>query len=231
MNDPMRSSGSGQQHDRSGNRTLWAWGVRIATATGLLCAIVSFGVGGIVLGVIVLASASGVVAASMWGADGRRAVPRILRAGFGVGLTVPAAIGLIAVLGLAGAGVVLALVVTAPGLSEFLRTIRNPQDNPGARPEPSGPQKPPASLAIADEPLTELDALDDEALCLAWRRSYRRLEAARTPAERLVVVEQRQRYLDELDRRSPDGLAAWLAAGARASGNPLPYLDPRRRAG
>ncbi len=84
----------------------------------------------------------------------------------------------------------------------------------------------------ADEPMPDLSRLDDEALCLVWRRSFLRLETARSAAERLAVVEQRQKYLDELQRRSPEGLAAWLAAGARASGNPLPYVgDARRRAG
>jgi hypothetical protein len=55
------------------------------------------------------------------------------------------------------------------------------------------------------------------------------LEGAATAGERLAVVEQRQRYLDELYRRSPDGLAAWFASGARASGDPLPYVDESRR--
>jgi hypothetical protein len=71
----------------------------------------------------------------------------------------------------------------------------------------------------------DLSGLDDWALCLAWRRSFGRLEAASTAAERLMVVEQRQGYLDELHRRAPDGVAAWLASGARAAGNPLPYVD------
>lgn len=75
----------------------------------------------------------------------------------------------------------------------------------------------------------ELARLDDEALCLEWRRSFFRLEAASTAGERLAVVQERQRYLDELHRRSPDGLAAWFASGARASGDPLPYVDETRR--
>ncbi|MEJ1111451.1 MULTISPECIES: hypothetical protein [unclassified Kribbella] len=84
----------------------------------------------------------------------------------------------------------------------------------------------------AAEPMPELSRLDDAALCLVWRRSFLRLEAAQSAPERLAVVEQRQQYLDELQRRSPEGLAAWLAAGARASGNPLPYVgDEWRRAG
>ena len=77
----------------------------------------------------------------------------------------------------------------------------------------------------------ELTALDDDELCLAWRRSFVMLNAAGSPCERLLLVKQRQRYLDELERRSPDGLASWLTSGARAPGNPLPHLraHPRRR--
>jgi hypothetical protein len=78
----------------------------------------------------------------------------------------------------------------------------------------------------------DLSSLDNDALCLAWRRSFLLLEAAHSAVDRLSIVEQRQKYLDELHRRSPQGLAAWLASGARASGNPLPYVSDRwRRAG
>jgi hypothetical protein len=88
-----------------------------------------------------------------------------------------------------------------------------------------------------DEPTTDLPAvtlrdLDDEALCLAWRRSFVRLQQAPSLSARLRHVQERQRLLDELERRNPDGLAAWLASGCRAAGNPLPFLArSRSRAG
>jgi len=40
----------------------------------------------------------------------------------------------------------------------------------------------------------------------------------------LATVQERQRYLDELERRNAVGLAAWLASGARVASNPLPYF-------
>jgi hypothetical protein len=40
----------------------------------------------------------------------------------------------------------------------------------------------------------------------------------------LATVEERQRYLDEFERRNSTGLTAWLASGARVASNPLPYL-------
>jgi len=44
-----------------------------------------------------------------------------------------------------------------------------------------------------------------------------------------AVVQLRQRYLDELQRRCPQGVARWLASGARAAGNPMTYLESRPR--
>ena len=81
------------------------------------------------------------------------------------------------------------------------------------------------------EPVGGLESLDDDALCLAWRRSFLVLQSARSDRDRLAVVAQRQRYLDELERRSPQALETWLASGARAAGNPLPFLRGHRPQG
>lgn len=236
MSKRTRSRGAGR-NDRgsSRGRTAWLWCVHLATATGLACAFVSWDTVTVVLCLVLVTTVSGVIAASLWSEDGRSAVPRILRAAFSGGLVIPAAVGLIAVLKLAGVLLVLALALTAPPVSAYFHARRDAKGGlPGTEPEPPAPRMHAPTLVGGPtaEPVAELHSLDDEALCLAWRRSFRWLEAASTAAERLLVVEQRQRYLDELDRRSPDGLAAWLAAGARASGNPLPYVaDRRRRAG
>ncbi|MDX6326249.1 MAG: hypothetical protein QOK15_2603 [Nocardioidaceae bacterium] len=66
--------------------------------------------------------------------------------------------------------------------------------------------------------------LDLDALCLVWRRSYHQLlDAGLTPTG-AAVVKYRQRILDEIDHRDPEGFSRWLASGPRAAGNPLPYL-------
>jgi hypothetical protein len=83
---------------------------------------------------------------------------------------------------------------------------------------------------VEPEP-ADLRTLDDAALCLAWRRSFVRLGTIRGAAARLAIVEQRQRYLDELQRRHGEAFQSWLESGARASGNPLPYLQDRRSPG
>jgi hypothetical protein len=69
-----------------------------------------------------------------------------------------------------------------------------------------------------------LPDLTDEQLCQGWRASYMALQQQLSPSQTVATVAQRQGYLDEFDRRNPRGFAAWLAAGARAPGNPLPYL-------
>src|SRR4051794_19303770 len=67
--------------------------------------------------------------------------------------------------------------------------------------------------------------LDDPALCNAWRSSYVCLQASRDADAWLEVVRLRQLYLDELARRHPVEVRHWLAAGARAGSNPLPYIS------
>ncbi|WP_146238963.1 hypothetical protein [Arthrobacter livingstonensis] len=61
-------------------------------------------------------------------------------------------------------------------------------------------------------------------LCRAWRGSYQWLESTRSPALSAYIVALRQAYLDELDRRDPVGLHAWLDSCPRPRGGPEKYL-------
>jgi len=79
------------------------------------------------------------------------------------------------------------------------------------RGEAPGPRVSPAELGLAE-------------LCWAWRRSYVRLQRCRSVHEIAQVVTQRQQVLDELERRNPGGLSAWLDSGARAAGDPTRYV-------
>jgi hypothetical protein len=74
------------------------------------------------------------------------------------------------------------------------------------------------------EPGVEAAELSDDALCLAWRASFSALQRANSPAERLHIVEARLAYLEELERRNPPGVGAWLASGARAAGDPSKFV-------
>jgi hypothetical protein len=162
---------------------------------------------------VVIAFSAGSVAACFLDDEGLAATPKVLRIAVWTGLTVTAVSGLVVVLRFAG--VCLLLVVAA--FSPFVRFCATrwftTVESPGS----------PAPIPDATLP-PALGELDDAALCLAWRRSFAALEAARSPSGLLAVVTQRQLYLDELHRRHPDGVASWLASGARAASNPMRFL-------
>lgn len=74
-----------------------------------------------------------------------------------------------------------------------------------------------------DDTMTDLD------LCRAWRSSYVGLERAGTAASRVRIVRARSVLLDELERRHPAAVRAWLESGARAASGPERHvLGPRR---
>lgn len=238
MSEPTRSEGAdGTDPDtsRGMSRRVRSWCVYLATAAGLFCAIATWGLQWALTSVIFVGVSAAIVATSIWAEDGRRAVPRIARVALAAGLIAPAAVGLVVVCKLAGVLVVLMLAGTTPALTSLVRARRLARGNlPVVQPESATPDLPapsgqPSLNSFAAKPAGELSSLGDDALCLAWRRSFLLLEDARSAAERLSVVEQRQKYLDELHQRSPEGIAAWLASGARASGNPLPYLAGHQR--
>ena len=74
MSETTRSSGAGGRDpgtSRSKGQSVRTCCIYLATTVGLVCAIASWGVGGTVISVVVVATTTAVVASSMWGADGR----------------------------------------------------------------------------------------------------------------------------------------------------------------
>jgi hypothetical protein len=155
-----------------------------------------------------------------------------IRTGVAVGVCLGAAAGLVAGLGSLGVLILLGLAVTSPVVLSRLegrwRAVppRGRSFDAGP-PEPEPPDEVAAPTPMIEPAPADVRALDDAELCLEWRRSFVRLETVRGAAARLAVVEQRQRYLDELQRRHTDAFQKWLQSGARASGNPLPFLQER----
>jgi hypothetical protein len=100
------------------------------------------------------------------------------------------------------------------------------RDEPGRPPQP-----PPDRPALTDHRLDVTDAaaraMTDRELCREWRHSFVTLQSARTAEELARVVAQRQVFLDEMERRSPTALKAWLDSGARAAGGPERFLTRR----
>ncbi|HVH94786.1 MAG TPA: hypothetical protein VM688_07705 [Nocardioidaceae bacterium] len=219
-----------------------AWDVLawISFALGLVCDLVVWGVWGPVaaaLGIFVLAFALAVmVDKSFWTST---------RIGFEWGVVLVSSAGLLAAFEWFGALLVLTVAFTSPRGRILLRTSRlnalrrqavaddtaENRDIAGSLdvlgPAFGGTARGPLMLvSLAEMPDADgVPTLDDDALCQAWRRSYVRLEASRGADSRLDVVRLRQLYLDELVRRHPAEVRLWLASGARAAGNPLPFLE------
>jgi hypothetical protein len=90
--------------------------------------------------------------------------------------------------------------------------------------KPSGPPAAPAVVVTPAPPMTAAADLTTGALCLAWRRSYVKLQQSTDEPTRQRVVRLREQYLDELERRDRAGFARWLGSGARAGSDPQRYL-------
>ncbi|WP_370962515.1 hypothetical protein [Amycolatopsis sp. cg9] len=84
--------------------------------------------------------------------------------------------------------------------------------------EPSALEVPPP---VAPPPVADMATED---LCVAWRRSYFLLILATDDPARRRVVQRRQDYLDEIERRDRRGFLRWLASDAKAGSDPAPYL-------
>lgn len=65
-------------------------------------------------------------------------------------------------------------------------------------------------------------------LCLAWQHTYFALLELPPGTPRDEIVRVRQRLLDEIERRDPEGFTRWLDTGARAGSNPGRYLASGR---
>ena len=153
--------------------------------------------------------------------------------------------------GLAGGGLLVALVglavsfgpavvwpialsvVTWPDLRPRVRLLLG-RDPAPAPPPARRPVRERAAVDPAPAPLPADDAktfvvpdvMGDDDLCRAWCSSFVALQRAETDEARLRVVRMRAIYLDELERRDPGALQAWIAAGARASQDPRRFMGP-----
>jgi hypothetical protein len=69
----------------------------------------------------------------------------------------------------------------------------------------------------------DLRLLTDEQLCDVWHASTASLREC-SPRGLRRIAAQRQRYLDEFERRNPKGLKVWLASSDTASCDPRGFL-------
>jgi hypothetical protein len=159
----------------------------------------------------------------MWGAAAVGA------ASLGIGVLLPSAVfvavtspGLIVRFGYdaapdrCGATALQARRARAAGKSNQVADADRPPRS-AAGPDAAGPYA--AGPCAAD-----LSSVSTRELVQTWRHSYLTLVSTSDLATRSSVVRYRQLYLDELERRDPRGVQAWLESGARAAGDPSRYL-------
>jgi hypothetical protein len=156
----------------------------------------------------------------------RAQVPAAIRTATGVSVTVLGLVGLFA-FSAALAWTTLAVYV---GTVSLMATQGKPPS--GARsgavatptdqtPSDAADEMEPTGIVVTHDLVRQMS---DAELCRAWRRSYVSLQQARGPRVRALVVHTRQLLLDELERRYPAGLKAWLGSGARAAGAPDRFI-------
>lgn len=100
-------------------------------------------------------------------------------------------------------------------------------DNPGKANEDADMSEATESLSSAVCEETDLSATDVTELCRLLRHTFWDLRDSSDPAEKLRLVAHRQRIIDELARRDPEAVLVWLRSGARASGSPEKYFQPK----
>ena len=214
----MSAAPAGGPVRRSTGERLWRGYVVVLTGIGLASAVLTWGWAGPTSALLSVAVLAGLVRCCLPELPGRVTARTVADAGVAAGAWTVALAGLVAALRLTGLFLVLLAVAGHPAVR---RRIGGRAPAP-AETTPSVPE--PGPVHNSALPRETLSDLEDEALCQAWRRSFRLLERTTRVEERSSLVELRGRYLDELERRHPDGVSRWLASGARAAGNPLPFL-------
>lgn len=135
----------------------------------------------------------------------RRPRERMLSAAV-VGCLCLATAGVVHLLGGAALLVLLLVAATSPPVVSrlFRRRLARSRHRPDERPD------------LLDLPTS--------ALCRQWQDTYDALRTAPTVSLQLRIVQARAHCLDELERRNPDGLNAWLASSASAASDPTRFL-------
>jgi hypothetical protein len=197
--------------------TVWTWLWSVVATLGVGLAILAWGPGttavtaAVLTGLAVMMQALTQAEEPVTHADWERRMGR--------GLFAAAAV--VAFVVLCQTAPEIAVPLLALGLAthpHLLRRLRRRQDHLlSAAP-------PPDELVHPHPGPSQAGSLSDDELCLAWRRSFLALQRARTNAALHDIVRLRQAYLDELARRHPTQLQAWLESGARAASGPDRYL-------
>jgi hypothetical protein len=122
------------------------------------------------------------------------------------------------------AGLLIALVAAALSTPTVVRWVRQQVRPVEAHPSPAEGPSPSWSGGWAAGNSKPPEVMSEAELCFTWRRSFQALIESTTPAQRQAVVAVRQACLDELERRNPLALSAWLESGPTPAGGPERFL-------
>ncbi|MEV0801572.1 hypothetical protein AB0I34_28015 [Kribbella sp. NPDC050281] len=224
-------------------RVVWVLFCAVLGALGAVTAL-SWSLTNVIV-LLVLAALTGAVVAmvALADPDGPSRLPRDRRriVSTSTALAAGGTVSLIGLGTLVGAATAVLLLVIAVGGSPYairycVRWLREHGHLASPSPRPVRPDRADRSLGSVTAPILETEpdqasippvapgVLSDEALCVAWRASFSALQRARSPMQRLRIVDERRAYLDEIERRSAHGMAAWLASGPRAAGDPARFV-------
>lgn len=216
----------------------WMLVTAVTATVGVWTALQTWPLVGVLGAFVCVAFVGGSLAEAAARERGRKRIRPLLVIGALAGVGAVGAGGLMVLTGALGLLVVAVLAASCPKVWAAMRRRQSRASGPALWQDP--PEQPAdtgsATVATArheegPEPThdeaPEPWLLDDYELCCAWRKSYAVLEGPHSPATHLRVVEQRQLYLDEFERRNPTGLADWLASGARAAGDPTRFIMRR----
>lgn len=216
---------------------VWRTVAAVAAAIGLFFAVERLGATAAVTLYVLSAMLVAALTAAVQRGEAQHAWRAAVRPGLVGGALGLAAFGIMFLFGNAGAVVILAgFAFSPPVLRWFGRHLghggQHPHRRAGHGPVPADDILPSPLPAVrptppsADRPASKPEAMSDADLCREWRKSYVMLQQSGSVAAQLLVVQQRQRYLDELERRNASGLSGWLSSGPRAAGDPSRYIVP-----
>ena len=219
-------------------RDAWMLVTAVTATVGVWTALQTWPVVGVLGAFVCVAFVGGSLAEAAARERGRRRIRPLLVIGALAGVGAVGAAGLMVLSGALGLLVVVVLAASCPKVWAAIRRRQSRASGPGLRQDPPEQPADTGSSTVATAPHEEWpeptpeDApepwlLGDYELCCAWRKSYAVLERPHSTATHLRLVEQRQLYLDEFERRNPTGLAEWLASGARAAGDPTRFIMRR----
>jgi len=205
--------------------------VAVAGLIGPVCVLATIGAltlpGDVLIGWALLGAGAGVlVALGAPRLPHRRAVesgPDLLA---GAATAVAFVIACLVVVGLlttVGGGLTATVLILLVASGLWAGYHRRPAPSAGSEPHRVPAPRPPAP-APAPRPVADMATED---LCVAWRRSYFLLLLATDEPAHQLVVQRRQDFLDEIERRDRRGFLRWLDSGAKPGSDPSPYLTTR----